>query len=595
MAHEKLQPIDLPPGFHQRSSRLAAEGRYIDGDWVRSHGGKIQTMGGWDRFDPDAQVLGLARSERIWRALSNRKIIAVGTHRRLYTLISGDLENRTPIEDTGQLTDPFTTTNGSQLVTVTHTNHGRVENSFVFFSGASPVGGITIDGEYEVIAVPSQNTYQIVHSSAATSGATGGGTVDYTYELNPGLPSTADGFGYGVGPYGLETYGTPRSQSSIPLFARTWSLDLYGEDLMALPRDGKVYRWKPSTNGRATLLPNAPTNNKALFVPYERHLTVVGANGDPMAIQWADPDNPELWTPAADNQAGGRTLRGGSQLLAGGALRAGFNLIWSDTNLFRMVYLGQEPWWSIRGEAGQTGIAGPNAWAEIDGVAYWMGDENFYYYDGFPREMPNQNDVLQIVFDKDMRGVDRKQYDKVWCFVNIEFREVWWLYQSFETPDGDIDRYVMHNIDERVWYTGKVERTVWQPARIFDFPVSVGKDGYFYSQELGQDAEGQAKEKWIETAPFDLGDGDLLMDVNGFWPDFADQSGEIEILFFTRDNQGEARRQEGPETVTPTTEVADVRASGRQCAVRYTSNVVGGKFIVGRNKLEVAPAGRRRG
>lgn len=601
MAEEIPQPLMLPPGFSKRSTGVAVEGRWTDGDKVRSVGGFIETMGGWDKYDEDLAdaFLGLARNIKAWRANNDTKNVILGTNRRLYKHSGGTLTNITPVRTSGTLgADPITTTSGSTNVNIEHTSHGLEDGTFVTLGGATAVGGITIDGEYPCITVIDADNYEITHSVAASSSATGGGaSVTFSYEINPGLPDSIDAFGFGVGTFGTGFFGTIRTgASSVLLRARTWSLSLYGEDVICCPRDNNIYQYDTSAGGVAALLTNAPTVNVTAFVTPERHVVALGASDDRMNVAWSDIDDNTVWTAAANNQAGSLLIQGGSEIIAGGALRAGFNLIWTDTDLHRMTYLGQDPWYSIRREAGGSGIIGPNAWAELDGVAYWMQDGNFYSYDAFVRELPNQDDIRNYIFARDEDGVDRKQREKVFCFVSVLYREIWWLYQSWDSTDEEVDRYVLYNVDEQIWYTGTMERTCWDAARVLDYPVACGATGYIYNQEKGTDDEGSALQKNIISSWFDIGNGKENMDLLTFIPDFDQLGGDIELTILTADSPRGAQsspRSDVRETIQITDEEVDIRGNGKHASVEIQSDEVGGKFRFGRNVLVIAPAGER--
>lgn len=596
-----LQPITLPPGFSKLSTALLQEGRWVDGDKVRSVGGVIETMGGWAKRTTtggaNLQMTGLCRGVKIWRSLDDVKNMAFGTHRRLYVLVGGTLTNITPVRDSGNLgSNPFTTVSGSAVVTVADTAHGVVVDAYVTFASSDVVGGLDMDAEWEVSGVVDANTYEITHTSNASSSATGGGTdpPTYSYEINPGQADTIDALGYGIGGYGQSFYGTPRTSSSVLLKARTWDLDTSGEDLIATHRNGSIYLYDYSAGGVAALLSNAPTDNKGAFVAAERHVVAYGAGSDPLRVKWSDIDDITIWAAAAANQAGDFNLIGGSEIISGRVLRAGYNVIWTDTSIFRMLYLGRDPFFTFRKEASGVGLIGPHAHMEIDGIAYWLSDGTFHLYDGFVREMPNFDDIRHFMFKRSGDGIDRRQRDKVFAFRSTQYREIWWLYQSVGSASGDVDRYIMHNIDEATWYSGSMARTAWDEATIYDDPIAVDPDGYIYDQETGEDDDGAALSKTIRSSTFDLGNGERHMEIMGFLPDFDDQVGDITITFYTKDHSNETERTEGPYTITTASDVVDTRAAGRQTAFQLGSNVAGGRFRLGAPRMELEPSGQRR-
>jgi hypothetical protein len=592
-----IQPLVLPPGLNKLSTSLLEEGRYIDGDKVRSVGGVVETMGGSQKLTNEPQVLGICRGLLAWRSLNNLRNLALGTQRRLYAFFSDALSNITPLRATGTLgTDPFTTVSGSPIVVVAHTSHGLEPLAFVNYAGATDTGGLVMNGEFEVTELIDADSYRITHTSNASSSTSGGGSsVDYEYEINPGLGGSIPAYGFGVGAYGAGFFGVPRTASTVILRARTWYLDNAGEDVIASYRGGGIYLYDYSAAGRAAIVANAPTPNLGAFVASERHVVALGAGGDPMSAAWSDNDDITVWTPAAANQAGDISLRGGSELVGGRRLRAGMNILWSDTDCFRMVFLGSEPFYGFRNEGSGVGLIGPKAHGEMDGVAFWAGRYNFYTYDGFVREMPNQDEVRDFVFGTNDEAIDPDEPDKIYCFRNSRYREMWWLYQSLGSTTGEVDRYVLFNIDERVWYTGTAARTAWDEALIFSYPIAVGAEGYIYHQEYGDDDDGAAMRKYIKTASMDLQDGAKSLEIMGFLPDFDNVAGEITLTIFTKDFANDTERAEGPYSITSKSDVVDVRADGRQAAFQYESNVIGGRFRIGRPMVELEPGGDRRG
>lgn len=232
------------PGVFKDDSPTAAENYLIDADKIRFVRGKPETMYGWEKFATSA-VLGYARGIHTWADISGNKYVGIGTHLRLYAYdVDGNKYDITPVTTRGELSAPFTTSAGSTTITVAHTNHGLVENQKVSFSNASAVGGVTINGEYVVNASPATSTYTITHTAAASSSASGGGTVDYEYFLAPGLADSLGGTGYGTGGYGTGGYGVASSVSD--LVCRTWSLDNWGQNLLANPSAGSIYEWAPN-------------------------------------------------------------------------------------------------------------------------------------------------------------------------------------------------------------------------------------------------------------------------------------------------------------------------------------------------------------
>ena len=244
---------------------------------------------GWQTFI--GSLIGVPRAVTVWDDNNNNRWISVGTHLKLYQVTqAGALTNITPIREAGTLgSNPFATSSGLTSVTVTDTGHGLIAGTTVTYAGASAVGGITINGDYLVATIIDANTYTINHSSAASSSVTGGGAaVTYSYEINIGYQSVTQGRGYGTGTYGKSTWGTARTSSTFTFYARIWSLDTYGQNLLAMPSGDYLYQWDPTTpSARAVKVANSPTGN-FMFLTNERYPVVLGADGGLLVLAWPD-------------------------------------------------------------------------------------------------------------------------------------------------------------------------------------------------------------------------------------------------------------------------------------------------------------------
>jgi hypothetical protein len=582
-----LSRINFPAGMDRRSTSYQSEGKWYRGQWVRFIAGLAETIGGWVKFT-DETYEGVCRGLFVWRINDNQtdpRYVAIGTNTNLYVVNLGHIQDITPIRATETLTDPFTTVDGSDMVTVDDTAHGALDGDTVLFSGADPVGGITIDGAY-IINNSTANSYTIMAESAATSSDTGGGTVTADYLINVGYVDTAFAYGYGVGAYGIGTWGTPRSSSTITISARTWDLASWGENLVACYRYGDIYEWV-SGDARAHIIAEAPELNQGIFVTPEFHLVAIGADNQPMQVAWSNQGDNTDWEPRADNQAGDYNLIGGNQLLNAIPLRAGLSLIWSDTDVFAMTYEGQEPWFTFNKQGSGAGIIGPSAAVEYQGVAYWMGQEDFFYFDGFPRPLP-ADPVRSYVFG----DFNAQQRDKVFAGVNKAYGEIWFFYCS--AMSNEIDRYVVFNIRDSSWHFGSLTRTAWVDRSLFLNPLATDTNKHLYAHEEGDDGDGDIIEKTIESAAFDIGDGDNQMDIFGVVPDFDEINGTVTITMLTRDYPNDPATVEGPFNVDGTSQRIDTRAAGRQLSLKYASNQLGGRFRMGGVRYDIQPAGRRR-
>ena len=318
-------PFNFEPGIRKIDAPYASTGRWIGSDKMRFTAGLPEKHAGFEFFA--GPVTGIVRAMKAWDDFSANRHLVVGTHSKLQHIEPGGIINDitpfreiTPGVTCGTVTDPFTTEAGSAVVTVTIVGHSCTVGDTVHFENANAVGGITISGAYLVNSVLSADQFTITHTEPATSTETGGGLVTYQFEINVGSSNATQGTGFGVGPYGMESYGTPRAVSDFTQYSRNWSLDLYGENLLAMPSGGGLYEWSPDTpNARAELVQNSPTGQYT-FVTNERYPVVLGAGGALMNMAWPDQNDITNWTPGTQSTALTRTLKDGSRLIAGAVL-----------------------------------------------------------------------------------------------------------------------------------------------------------------------------------------------------------------------------------------------------------------------------------
>lgn len=590
----KPLPVPLPPGLLLNATEYQAQGRWVSADKVRFVDGMPEKIGGWEQWNEDGDELDQpARSMLCWSDFSYNLWHAIGTQGRLWVFNQAMTRtNITPYAATGTLANPFSTTNASPIVNVADTAHGVTVGQYVNFSGASAVGGITIDGEYQVTSVVDANNYRITHSSNATStaGPGGGGSVAYSYELPDGYADVYEGGGWGLGPYGEGTYGTARTSITYIQYPRYWSLDKYGQYLYALPSGGTVYQWQVNTANRATALTNAPTG-LYMFITSERIVVVLGAGGDNMKVQWSDDDDPTLWTPAEDNTANSRRLQDGSRLVAAARLVQQVNLIWSDTAAILMQWTGSNAVYSTRAVGKNCGLVGPGAFVVVDGVAYWMSQFDFHMYSGSVQSVPNSSDVSPI-----FKQMSVQQRFKTTCFYNVEFNEVWWLYPSTDATEPD--SYVVCNLDDYSWVTGTIDRTVMATRDLNGVTTVLGvsSGGVIYQHESGTDDDTDALDWHIESGYFDFQNGGQSVNIDGYFCDFNRQTGAIDLTFTSLDYPEDTAVLDTVETtIAEGQSVVDVRHFGRQVKLKLSqTDVAGGDFRLGAHRLEVGPASPRR-
>jgi hypothetical protein len=595
MAEPRKVPIKIAAsGFWKDATPYEAKGRYIDGDHIRFHDGQAQKIGGNVALNNSSNLfLGRCRSLLPYQDFSYNIWVITGTHIRLYQFdIDYALTNITPLAGSGQLTNPFSTTNLSTTVNVNDVSHTRVVGDYVNFANATAVGGITIDGEYQVQSIVDSNNYTITHSSAATSTAgPGGGTVDYEYELSAGNITVSLGGGYGIGPYGEGTYGTERASFTYLTFPRVWHLDKYGENILALPTGGTVYQWDPDTpTTRAVAVANAPTG-ESMFVTSERVVTVLGADGDLMLVKWCDDDDITLWTPADDNIANFRRLQDGNRLVGGGRLAQKVNLIWSDTALYLHQFTGQSNVYDTRHIATGCGLIGSKAWVVVDGVAYWWSSGAFKMFAGGQvLDIPRQDEIDQDVFD----NLTDNLGPLVACWYNNEFNEVWWLYPRDGAEENS--HYVTVNLNDFGWVTGTMARTAFAVKfSIMNTYYATDIDGYLYQHETGVNDNGAELNWSLETGLTDVDKGNMSMNVWGYIPDFKRQTGDVAMTLTAYDEPQASGATETKEiTVEEGLTIEDFCMAGRMLKLTFEGSGVDCDIRFGNPSLEVSDAGELR-
>jgi hypothetical protein len=621
-----LARLFLKPGIDKQNTEYGAEGGWIDGDFIRFRYGLPEKLGGWTRFNNSASYLvGLASEVFTWNALDGSPYAAVGTSRKLYAFFGGSWADITPIRDTTAAGDvTFAASTGSTTITVSDTAHGATEGDFVTFSGvdASGLGGaITqaiLQSEFEITSIINGDSYTITSPVAAngSDSGDGGAAVVGAYQINVGTDVSFFDFGWGVGSWGEGTWNTPRtSGTGIFLNSRVWQLDTFGEDLICQLVNGAIYRWDLSGGlaSRATAISGAPTKSTyALVSTPDRHLvcfgteTTVGtpSTQDPMFVRFSNQEDINTFTETATNTAGGQRLTDGSRIVT--AVRSrGQILIFTDTSLHGMQYVGPPYTFGFQQLGTNCGCIGPHAAADVNGLAFWMGTEAFYVFDGTVKKMPCT--VQDYVF----KDINLTQGTKTHVGVNSQFNEVTWWYCSF-TSDF-IDRFVTYNYLENTWHVGTMPRTAWVDIGTYAKPLAAeylpentedtistiygltAGRALIYNQEDGVNGDGEAITAFIQSGYFDISEGDNMLFMKRFIPDFKDQVGNLTVnLLLKPFPQATASPSSlDPYVITPTTQKVDTRARGRQISLRIVSDAVDTNWRYGTLRVDVVPDGLR--
>jgi len=611
---KKLQPR---PGINRENTRYTNEGGWYDCDKVRFRYGTPEKIGGWERISVNT-YLGTARSLWPWANIGYAAYLGVGTNLKYYIMYGGAYNDITPLRTTVTLgTDPFTG-NGTTTVTVTDTAHGAVDGDFVTFSGVTGTYAALLNGEFQLTYID-VDSYSITVSSTIPAGATGGVAVSAAYQINVGpatvTPLTGWGSGsWGSGPWGI---GTPSTE-----LMRIWNHANFGEDLIYGPQGGPLYYWD-ATSGLSARGVALSSITGASDVPQSQNLVAVSDTSrfvlafgcpdygssvlDPMLIRWSAQEDPVNWTPAATNQAGSVRLSRGSRIVAVSQVRQEL-LVWTDTALYSLQYLGPPIVWGTQLLADNISIVNDRAAITAAGVTYWMGDEKFYMFDGRTQTMPC--DVRQYVFGDFNFG----QIQQVFAASVEQFNEVWWFYCSESAMT--VDRYVVYNYIEKAWYYGSLSRTAWVDASVVsDLPIAAADSTLVY-QEYGVDdnltGTPTAISSYITSAEFDIDDGYNFGFVWRVLPDVTFRgstatSPSVTMTMLPLQNSGSGYNSpqsvggSSSGVVTRSTTVPvevftgqiNVRVRGRQMSLKIESEDVGVQWQLGAPRIDVRLDGRK--
>ena len=694
-----LAKILFKPGINRENTRYTTEGGWYDGDKVRFRQGTPEKIGGWQRLSAST-FLGVCRSLWNWVTLGGLNLLGLGTNLKFYIERGGVYNDITPIRDTATLTNPFTATLGSAVITVADTAHGAVTGDFVTFSGATGLGGnITaalLNKEHQITLIGA-NSYTITVGASANatdvSGSPGGGTVTAAYQLNVGPATAVPVVGWGAGTWGTGVWGTGGTSLTT---IRLWNQQNYGEDLVFGPRGGGIYYWDATSGvtsrgvllrdlgGTATItiaspavvtstvlysegaavvfsttgaLPTGITAGTTYFafnnvgltfqlidtagnvvntsgtqsgvqsitpndVPLmqnflmvsdtSRFLLTFGVNDygsavqDPMLIRWCGQDDLFNWTPDATNQAGSIRLSDGSEIITAIQTRQEI-VVFTDAAVYSLQYLGPPNVWQTQLLGDNISIQSPNAVALASGVVYWMGVDKFYVYDG--RVQTLNCDVRRYVFS----NFNQAQSAQVFVGTNEGFNEVWWFYCSANSTT--VDRYVVYNYLEKIWYYGNLGRTAWLDSGIRDFPMAAT-----YSQNIVYHESGINDNETATTLPiaanissseFDIQDGhnfgfvwrvlpDLTFETSSNSPTAQPPTVTMTLFGLSNSGSGVTSSAGAPVAASASYNITEeftgqiyTRMRGRQLIFKIESNQINTTWQIGAPRIDIRPDGRR--
>ena len=637
-----LKKLEFRPGINREGTNYSNEGGWYDCDNIRFRSGFPEKLGGWIRLSNDT-FLGIARS--LWNWIdydAGNNYLGIGTSKKYYIEKGGTYNDVTPIVHTsdtlGAPSGPFTATTGSNVITVTDSSYNPDVGDYVIFSGAVSLGGnITaaiLNQEYVVATVPSGTTYTIVVSVNANSSDTlkGGAAVKAEYEYPTGLDVYTIGVGWGAGPWSRSTWGSAYTVG-IGQQLRLWSNDNFGQDLVIAPRGGAIYYWRDAlgVNFRAKSLKTLADDNgfDGDYVPnktnqisassIQRFLIAFGANPylsgtpntdfNPMLVRWSDQQNPYEWVPAITNQAGEFTLTHGSSIIAATPTRQEI-LVWTDSALYSMQYLGAPYVWGFNILMDNISVMSPNSMVTVNNVTYWMGVDKFYMYSGRVETLPCA--LRQYIFN----DINKDQSYQVFAGGNEGYNEVWWFYVSNSSNATEVDKYVIYNYLDRVWYYGSMARTAWLDSGIRQYPMAANYDNrILYHEASVDDVSGLTAvpiNAYVQSSDFDIGDGHnfgfvwrILPDVNFNGSNVNGPS--VTMTVKPRQNSGTpygaadnpAVPSQDNFTLRSTYNIQEftgqvyTRIRGRQMSFRIESDEVGVAWQLGMPRIDIRPDGRR--
>lgn len=643
-----LQKLQFRPGINREGTDYSNEGGYYDCNKVRFRSGFPEKIGGWTRYSAN-QFIGICRSLWNWVTLDGSNLLGLGTNKKYYIELGGNYNNVTPIVHTsnnlGAAAGPFTATANSSSLTVVDASYNPSAGDYVIISGAASLGGnVTanvLNTTYTVTTVVNATAYTITLPVTANGSDTGkgGATVKVEYEYPIGLDVAVAGTGWGSGPWGRGTWGSSFS-GGVQDQLRLWTNDNFGEWLFIAARGGAVYYWLPEgqtypsgtaggLNVRAQDLATQSTaagysgqfvpnkTNQVVSSAIQRFIICFGANPydpgdsetafDPLLVRWSDQENPYEWVPAVTNQSGEFRLNSGSFITTARSTRQEI-LVWTDAAIYSMQYLGPPYVWGFQILMDNISIISPNAAVTVNNVTYWMGVDKFYVYSGRVETLPCA--LRQFIFT----DINKDQGFQVFAGGNEGYNEVWWFYCS--NGSDTIDKYVIYNYLERVWYYGTMGRTAWLDSPLRQYPQAADYNYRILNHEAAvDDVSGETPvpiNAYVQSSDFDIGDGHNFGFVWRILPDVNFNGSNTNNPYVTM--QVKPRRNSGSQygvaddpqvtsadnftnepvyTVQEFTGQVYTRLRGRQMAFRIESDSLGVAWQLGSPRIDIRNDGRR--
>ena len=639
-----LQKLNFKPGFNKQATDSGAESQWVDGDFVRFRYGLPEKIGGWSQLTNSNNTLpGVARAQHAWTSIAGEKYVAIGTSQGLFLYYEGEFFDISPLDNDVITGADFDATSGSPTVTVNKTSHGLLDGRYITFSSVTvptSSGYATTDftnNTFEVLN-KTANTFQITmpSNSAASSSGTGSAQID-PYEVVGPTFQTA-GLGWGTDTWSSGTWGTASATSNVILDPGLWSLDNFGQILIATIHNGKTFTWNPGAatprSNRATVMSGAPTKTRLTQVSdKDRHLfhfgteTTIGDTStfDPMFIRFSDQENFNEYQPTSINTAGTFRLDKGNEII-GAVSGKDYTLVLTDTSAYVIQYVGPPFTFSVRQVGTNCGLIGQNALSYSNGFVFWMsGEGGFFRYDGTVKTIPCLVEDFVFTTDGNNLGINYSANQLVYAEHNTLYNEINWFYPQNNSEQNN--RCVVYNYGEEVWTTSSLNRSSYEDQGVYQLPYATEYDktalpnfpiqgitnfhgaSIYYAQEIGTDqinSSGTTSiDAFILSGDFEItnnnniadltGDGEYMMSVKRFIPDYRYLSGNSKVTLFLNNYPSETAVSSslGPFTISTTTDKIDTRARARFVAIQIANDAVGETWRYGTLRLDAKPDGRR--
>ena len=634
-----LKKVDFAAGFNKQSVPSALAGQWVDGDFVRFRYTAPEKIGGWSQLTQANETLpGVARAQLAFTSLKGERYTAIGTSQGLFIYYGEAFYDITPL-DTAIAGATFNTFSSQNNVTVNKTSHGLEVGRYITFTTVTPPTGYSAtdftEGAFEILTVPNDNTFTIqmrVNASGAAS-ASGAATINPYVIIGPTFQTL--GYGWGTYLWGNSTWGTERGTSNVVLDPGNWSLDNFGEVLVATIFNGKTFTWdagatnprtvraSTSTSGFSTSA-NPTASRFTLVSDRDRHLfhfgteTTIGtpSTQDPMFVRFSDQENLNEYAPTSINTAGTFRLDTGNKITA--ALQGkDYVFVLTDLAAYIIQFVGPPFTFSVRQVGTNCGCLAQHAASYVNGAVYWMsGEGGFFMYDGTVKSLPCLVEDFVFTTNNGNLGINYNSADTIYSAPNSLYTEINWFYPK--SGSLQVDRCVTYNFSENVWTTSSLARTTYQDQGVFNLPYATEYNAtttpvfspisgitntygasLYYAHEIGTDQVNSSGttsiDAFIRSGDFDIEDGELFMSMRRFMPDYKFLVGNSKVTLFISDFPSDTQTSSplGPFTITTTTDKVDTRARGRLLSIRIENDAAGETWRYGSFRLDAQPDGRR--